>query len=87
VAEVAAEGSGEVDAVGFEPIGGVVGDDGDVERRDAKIVGAEGDAPFAQGALEASGGAAGESAVTLVGIGVEERFGFGPGGHEDLFEV
>jgi hypothetical protein len=88
VTEIAAEGGGEVDAVRLEAVGSVVGDDGDVERGNAKIVGAKGDAPFAQGALEARGGAAsGEAAVALGGIGVEEGLGFGPGGHEDLFEV
>jgi hypothetical protein len=87
VAEVAAEGGGEVDAMRLEAGGGVFGDDGDVVRGDAEIVGADGDAPFAQGALEACGGAAGEAAVALVGVGVEEGFDLGPGGQEDIFEV
>src|SRR3954465_8744877 len=79
---------GEVDAVGFESIRGVLGDDGNGERGDAEIVGADGDAPFAQGALEAGGlRAAGEAAIALVGVGVEEGFDFGPSRHEDLFEV
>jgi len=66
---------------------GVFRDGGDVERGDAEIVGAEGDAPFAQGALEAGGLPAGEAAVALGGIGVEEGFDAGPGGEEDVFEV
>jgi hypothetical protein len=82
--EVMEEGDVDLDGVGLEVGGGVVGDHGGAHGGEAAVVGAEGDGPFAQGALEAGGVAAGEAGLELVGVGVEVGFEVVPGGQEDF---